>query len=390
MDSLQVRVFNVRFGDAILVTIPERTDGQTVRRHLLIDVGNVLGTEGGADQVFGPALDGIEAALAGDAVDLYVMTHEHLDHVQGLFFAADQLGRRLPIRHAWLTASAEPNYYDRFPDAKEKRLAAVAAYEQISRYLDADSAPNRLVRTLRHNNDVLAVGASPSSTRDCVEHLRTVADQPPAYVHRGPAPAGANPFTEARLELWAPEEDTSEYYGRFRPMALEATIGAGARAVDGLAGLHPPPGVDGGVFYDLVSSRERGYVDNLFTIDQAANNTSVVLSVEWRGWRLLFPGDAETRGWKTMHREGVLRPVHFLKVGHHGSHNGTPPLELLDKILPDPAPDARPRFAAVSTCKGCYRGVPHPDTIHLLEQRCELRSTEGLRDGEELLFEFHG
>src|SRR3712207_7480481 len=37
-------------------------------------------------------------------------------------------------------------------------------------------------------------------------------------------------------------------------------------------------------------------------------------------------------------REGVLEPVHFLKVAHHGSHNGTPDGEILDAILPPRRP----------------------------------------------------
>lgn len=390
MDTLQVRVFNVRFGDAILVTIPERSNGQTVRRHLLIDVGNALGTEGGSDEVFAAVLDSIEAALAGDKVDLYVMTHEHLDHVQGLFFGKSKLQRTLQIRHAWLTGSAAQDYYERFPKAKKERDLALAAYQQIASYLDAASTSNPLIEVMRRNNDVLAAAGSPRNTTACIDYLRTVAEQPAAYVHRGPPPAAANPFQEATLELWAPEEDTSDYYGRFRPMALDATIAGRGEAAAGRAAVSPPAGVDAGAFYDLVSSRERGYLENMFTIDQAANNTSVVLCIQWRGWRLLFPGDAEHRSWKTMRREGQLKPVHFLKVGHHGSPNGTPPQELLDLVLPPVAPDDRPRSAAVSTCVDTYPGLPDRKTLDLVAQRCELRSTEGLADGEALLFEFPG
>jgi beta-lactamase superfamily II metal-dependent hydrolase len=389
MDAMQVRVFNVRFGDAILVSIPERSNGQTVRRHLLIDVGNALGTGGGSDDVFAPALDSITAALAGDKVDLYLMTHEHLDHVQGLFFGKSKLDRTLQIRQAWLTGSAEPGYYDRFPKAKKARELALAAYRQIASYLDAASASTPLIEAMRLNNDVLAADGSPRSTPACIDYLRTVAEQPPVYVHRGPAPA-ANPFQEATLELWAPEEDTSDYYGRFRPMALDATIAGHGEAAAGRAAVAPPAGVDAGAFYDLVNSRERGYLENLLTIDQAANNTSVVLCVQWRGWRLLFPGDAEHRSWKTMQREGRLKPVHFLKVGHHGSPNGTPPQELLDLVLPETPADDRPRTAAVSTCIDTYPGLPDRKTLARVAQRCELRSTEGLADGEALVFEFPG
>ena len=55
MDELRVRVYNVRFGDAVLLTIPDKdTAGETIARHVLFDVGNSLTKEGGADEVFKP------------------------------------------------------------------------------------------------------------------------------------------------------------------------------------------------------------------------------------------------------------------------------------------------------------------------------------------------
>ena len=86
------------------------------------------------------------------------------------------------------------------------------------------------------------------------------------------------------------------------------------------------------------------------------NNMSVVLLIEWKKRRLLFVGDAEWEGefkegkhngsWNVMwekHRTTHLKePLDFLKIGHHGSINATPP----------PAPSSRSprrREAAAST-----------------------------------------
>ena len=69
------------------------------------------------------------------------------------------------------------------------------------------------------------------------------------------------------------------------------------------------------------------------------NNLSVVLLIEWKKRRLLFVGDAEWDGefkdgkhngsWNVMwekHRDTHLKkPLDFLKIGHHGSINATPP-----------------------------------------------------------------
>ena len=79
-----------------------------------------------------------------------------------------------------------------------------------------------------------------------------------------------------------------------------------------------------------------------------------------------------------MDKEGALQPVNFLKVGHHGSVNATPKPDLLDKILPMPPPGGRQRRAVVSTHEGAYNGVPDPDTMTTLSERCELQSVESL------------
>ena len=85
-----------------------------------------------------------------------------------------------------------------------------------------------------------------------------------------------------------------------------------------------------------------------------------------------------------------FEPVHFLKISHHGSHNGTPAIELLEEIMPETAPDHRERWALVSTCHETYGGVPHGDTIELLETRCEVESTEPLEHGDFVNIEFEG
>ncbi len=367
MSSLRVRAYNVQFGDAILVSVPDRDpNGDEVLRHILIDVGNTL-LKGGDDAVFLPALHDIQQALAGRPVDLYVMTHEHMDHVQGLLFGSQQQdGVTLDVDHAWLTASTAEDYYERFPDAKKRRLALEATFSAIERFFQA--APDRTtpgVNAFMFNND-------PRATGDCVAYLRGLAvAERTHYVFHGLDVTGKHPFTEAEIELWAPEEDTTTYYGRFQPMALGVT-----EAPEGEAGTlvapTPPQGVDAGTFYDLVEARRQGPGDNLLAIDAANNNTSVVFSLAWRGWKLLFPGDAEERSWKEMDKRGLLEPVHFLKVGHHGSSNGTPPPELLDKILPPVSPDGRPRKALVSTREGSYSGVPDQPTLDRIAERCEL------------------
>ena len=389
MDKLRVRVYNVRFGDAILISVPDKAGSKTVTRHILIDVGNVLSGEGGDESVFEPIINDIREVIGKKRpLDLYVMTHEHMDHVKGLLYADKTWGLNFPVDYAWLTASAEEDYYDRHENARQELRALTAAYDEIDRFLRASSEESPLMRAMRLNNN-------PKSTSDCVAHLRKLAQKKTTYIHRGCDLKGTHPFREASFEIWAPEEDTSEYYGRFQPMALglnAAAAGGNARSKPSLTTPLPPPGVDAGAFYNLVEHRRKGFADNMLAIDRAKNNTSVVFCLNWRGWRLLFTGDAEQRSWKTMWKKiknqetpfdgGDLQPIHFLKVSHHGSHNGLPVPDMLEAIMPAASPDGRARYAVVSTCMDCYNNVPDDDTLGRLKDRCDVQSVLDIADGK--------
>ena len=110
-----------------------------------------------------------------------------------------------------------------------------------------------------------------------------------------------------------------------------------------------------------------------------------MLAVEWQGWRLIFPGDAEQASWWQMHEQQLLEPIHVLKVAHHGSWNGTPPDEVLDTLLPaGGAADGRPRHALVSTHRGGYDSVPDQPTLDRIADRATLLTT---LDDERLWYE---
>lgn len=387
-DSLKVRVYNVRFGDAVLVTVPDRdaVTGVVTQRNILIDFGNaplVASPQGGDDSVFGKVLDDLLQQLAGRPLDLFVLSHEHLDHAQGLLYAARKLlpngafQNRFKVNHIWLTASAHPDYYDHHPKAKKKFDAAVEQYLLIETQLALSAAgASPAVKSMLANNN-------PQSTTACVEFIRALNPGQTHYIHRTADLKGMHGFREAEFTVWAPEEDTSAYYGNFQPFMVETPGQApGATAADALV---PPAGVDLGAFLNLVATRRDGMHDNLLTIDKAANNSSIVFLLEWRGWRLLFAGDAEVRSWQTMEREGVLAPVDFLKVAHHGSHNGTPLGTAFDAILPDAPNPTRPRRAAISTWRETYNGIPHEDTNNRLRSRAQLLTT--LDDPDALFYE---
>lgn len=97
-------------------------------------------------------------------------------------------------------------------------------------------------------------------------------------------------------------------------------------------------------------------------IGVSENNTSMVLSVTYESFDMLFTGDLETAGEKQMLMEyGESMPAYYdvLKVGHHGS-SGSTSEEFLNRISP---------VCSVISCgKNNSYGHPHEETLERLEE----------------------
>lgn len=88
------------------------------------------------------------------------------------------------------------------------------------------------------------------------------------------------------------------------------------------------------------------------------NAASIVLELSFKGQVLLFTGDLEEEGETLLLNKGKLRPVDFLKVGHHGSKTSSS-LEFLGVI--------QPFHKGISyACDNQY-GHPHASTMAHLE-----------------------
>jgi beta-lactamase superfamily II metal-dependent hydrolase len=370
--TLKVHAYNVLFGDCLLIEIPARQRS----RFILIDGGNKVG-KGGKEKPLLDALGDIHRLTRG-RIDLYILSHEHMDHCKGLLLAArNNLDFRFDT--LWLTASAAPDYYDKHPDARreKKRL------DDAVRSLASSRRLNDLPLELREALDLNA------TTQEHVDHIRALRGV--RYVHR--KSRAAHPFDGVDIRILAPEEDTSEYYGAAAHALALAPVAP--RVNDSVGAVLPLAGVDGGAFYDLVSSLDMGLGETAFLIDQAANNTSLVIELTWRRRRLLFTGDAELGSWRRMHenhqsgKKLQLKPVDFLKVGHHGSRNATPGPEVLDLILPAVARGQAQ--AVVSTSNGAYSGVPDRKTLNEIKRRTHtLHDTRDARVGKSIMIEIEG
>lgn len=137
-------------------------------------------------------------------------------------------------------------------------------------------------------------------------------------------------------------------------------------------------------------------------LDNALNNTSLILLFEFGNKKLLFPGDAQIENWSYALKYApdkesnlaLLRGVNLYKVGHHGSRNATP--KTLWKILTDDGKRPKETLHSVVSTKADVHGdplkkteVPREDLIKEF-RRFEYFSTQELgwndQTGGQVLF----
>ena len=372
-----VTAYVVGFGDCILLSIPDTPRD----RHILVDFGRAPND---ADSLmrFPAIADDIQHRTGGH-LDLLIATHEHLDHIEG-FYRQRSVFDAMQVDRVWMSLPSDPDYYSDFPKAKlQKRLQG--------------ELPGLLKRAkmgaVRLHPGFQALVENNLSNKDRVDYLRNLGKSAPKYLARGKPLA--QPFPGIKFTVFGPEPDVSAYY------TVDSRANAFAKTVAGVGAKDKPDeGFDwtfpkvkrasnddiGGISAsDYARLRRRIQEDGVQSarfIDKAGNNTSLCLLIEAAGKRLLLPGDAELESWEIMERKcgsKLLQPVDFLKVSHHGSHNGTP-LHLLDHLLP--VKRKSQAQVLVSTKRNVYGDKnPVPDTTLMddLRRRCrKLATTDGV------------
>lgn len=89
----------------------------------------------------------------------------------------------------------------------------------------------------------------------------------------------------------------------------------------------------------------------------SVNDRSLVLRVEWAGWRVLLTGDIEAAAEEALLAAGGSLEADVLKVAHHGSDTSTSAAWLAG---------VRPRLAVISVGSGNAYGHPHQAVLQRL------------------------
>ncbi len=389
-DRVTVRMYEMGFGDCFLVTFWNANEGKSV----LFDCGSLSRPKAEIAKV---AQDVVAACTTdGKArLELVVCTHRHKDHVNGF---DNPIWANVEVGEVWLpwTENTKDPVATRIRNRQSnlalslcKSLKADLSSEDMplaAGLKDTASAVLTLALNALTNEKAMSTlhggfagrpprmflpdanGTAepktvtglpgvkfhvlgPSRSEDVIKAMDPPAGA--AYLHLAPVEDGQNKPAKpygACAEKWRVSEE--EFYKcRREPSAFTEKDKA---AVDELA--DEPDG-------DLAAA-----------IDQAVNNTSLVLMIEVGDQFLLFPGDAQWGTWKAIlddpDQQSLLQRTTMLKVSHHGSHNGTPK-ELVERIL------RKGTVALVSTAAvKQWPDVPRPPLMTALSGKAVLARSD--------------
>jgi beta-lactamase superfamily II metal-dependent hydrolase len=349
---IRVRMYNVGFGDAFLVMIP---DGSRVRR-LLFDCGSIEASKTGGpmsdfvDKIIGDVTDSDGVAR----IDVVVATHRHKDHVSGFANAAWQA---VEVKEVWMPWTEHPTDGEaRRIRETQSRLAlglslALAApvsrplspAEMASRSVSEDIVRNALMLSNEPAMKTLHSGFSGLPVR----RFLPLKDDPARGENSRMVESDALPGV--RVHALGPSRDPKVIRDMDPPRG-ESYLKM-REAVTAVAGTSPAPFAPEFVLThsngawvfppdDIDAIARAGTMSELaiaVALDKAVNGTSLMLLLDVAGTLLLFPGDAQWGTWLNVLQDdewkGLLERLAFYKIGHHGSHNATPRKFVTD-VLP--------------------------------------------------------
>ncbi len=408
--KLLVRSYNVGCGDCIYVRIPNGSE----HFHILIDCGSKEGANTGVMERAIAHLEEHELPAAAEAgkkrLDLIVVTHRHEDHIKGF---DPEFFKNIKVKNIWITAAMDESH----PQASASRALHAFATNEMQALAAAGAALSPEL------DDLVALYGI--SNRGAVEALtgKLQADRR-EYVFAGKTSDDLGiSIANTKLTVVAPEQDIDGYYlGKEANDKLRGLQDEGARfrGESSPATEAPPTNITASEFRKLQSRVLSSAL--AFAVDDSSiqNNVSTVLLIEWGRRRLLFVGDAE---WEDVYRDGrkngswnvmwhrrrdlLNKPIDFLKVGHHGSHNATPwnreagadheVNQIFEAILPLPAAGKKPTAQCiVSTKRKQYDTIPDAELLTEVAKRVsntrtylkEFEKTDGGFDPERGIFNY--
>jgi hypothetical protein len=445
-DGIRIRMYRKGLGDCLLLAIP----GRTRTFWMLIDCGLILGTEDAADKIAEIVAD--VKAETGGRLDVLVVTHEHWDHVSG-FVLAEAAFKTIKIDSVWMAWTEDPKdkLASRLRREREEKL------KKLTGFIGTLSKDEPLAQSVSSVLGFFGFGAANASTRDAIKNVRgLIPGKQPVYWRPGDQPLVPEEAPGVRIYALGPPQDEkalkktfakSEVYhiGDSEDAIFHASAGDTAAGGDVFSPFDRDIGVDLQSYVAAARARadasvpptsgngasdpdplrafiERHYLDPdpampldpgwrridsawlgpiadlALALDNATNNTSLVLAIEiiGSGRVLLMAADAQVGNWLSWHErewtvdgrrvtgpELLARTV-FYKVGHHGSHNATLQAKGLELMTSDELVAFIPVDHDMAVKKG-WDEMPLPGLVKALKKSTRgrlLRADKDFKAGD--------
>jgi len=201
--SITLRAYNVLFGDCLLVSWDEDDD----EHHAWVDFGNFSNDP---NAVFSSVYNDVRGRTGGK-LDLVVVTHRHMDHLEGFYSFRKSMANDFTIKKIWY-AHVSPGLDDQFK-ITEKQI------HDLGLLPDWIMRGEGVLGQIYRNN----FGIKGLSIEDRMDGFLSVLHKTPAHaVFRGVNMENIFPdgVSKLKIEVLAPEEDSSLYFEPLREILL--------------------------------------------------------------------------------------------------------------------------------------------------------------------------
>lgn len=415
---LTLRCYGVGFGDCFLLTF--HYPGNTGDRHVLIDFGSTQRPPNARKDLMRAIAKDI-AAVVGPRLHVLVASHRHADHVNG--FATNKAKNGPGDIIAGLEPQLVIQPWTERPDAPRDFIGTGTAMTgandalrlSLARMSRVAAAAAREARHLRAGaydpaaTEITIVAADGVANLSAVKNLAGMGKKTKAaYVRYGSKVAALKtllpgvavsilgpPTIKQKADVLNQNPENNKEYWHFAQFWALRAMAPGVRSAPVLfpgaqvTRTLPQMAIEDRWFVRrLRSLRKKQLLGLVRKMDDALNNTSVILLFEAGKKKLLFPGDAQWENWELAltNNAALLKDVDVYKVGHHGSLNATP-RTLWDGFTKKSETEGKPgRLETVmSTRSDSMHGhvendseVPRRTLVTALKKNSRHRSTQEL------------